>query len=397
MINLLAYWIYRKYTPTLVLVSGTAGKSTTLALIQQCLSRKHRVFTTSYHDSHRWGIPLTFLLLGEKNLGKILRQSCKLLFGRGDYPEYLLLEFGFESQRLVDYWLDRLHVTYLIITSIGRIPAFVEVFAGPEKLQARKARLIEKIQADGAIFLNADDYSLLELQSKAKAPVVLFGLADAEVTATAVEVVCDPQSTPGICGTRFILTTPLGQRPVFLRNLFGKGIVYSCLAATGLLLRLGFSLDEIVLCLEEFPGLPHRLSLRKSPYGYLLLDDSYHISESSFHQALAILQQLPAKRRILVLGDVLNIGKYAFEVHQGFGEVVAGTIDYLITFGVKSKFTQEAAIEAGLSESQTKHFYQAELPALTEFLKGLLKAGDLVLITGDSLLKLTLVAEALLQ
>jgi UDP-N-acetylmuramoyl-tripeptide--D-alanyl-D-alanine ligase len=405
MLNLLAYWVYRKYKPTLVLVSGTDGKSTVLAMLYQCLSKKKRVFATSYHYSHFFGIPLTFLLLGEKNFWKILLQSLKLLFCRVNYPDYLLLEFGFESPALVDYWLKKLHINYLIITSIGKIPAFVEVFAGPEQLQAKKVRLIQAVQVDGAIFLNADDYSLFELSTAARAPVFLFGLsqslndsqqAGVGIIAKNVELICNPNSAPSICGTRFTLMTTVGQRPVFLRNLFGKGVVYACLAAAGLLQRLNFSLDEIAMCLEEFSGLPHRLSLHKSPYGYFVLDDSHHISEASFRQALAVLRQLPAKRKILVLGDILNIGKYALEAHQSFGEEVAETVDYLVTVGVKSKFTQEAAIEAGLKQNQAKHFFQTEVQALTEFLKGFLRVGDLVLIIGDYRLKLTMVAEALL-
>ncbi len=411
MINFFANLIYRKYQPKIILVSGSDGKSLTVAIIESGLKRTKSVFNANYHADHRLAAPLTFLLLPEKNQTglkkiswfKIVSRFLKLYFSRVAYPEYLIIEFGFERPDLVDYWISRIKIDYLIITATTKFPPFADVFAGPDKILARKKILVKKADELGAVCLNADDLNLVELGPAARAKVVFFSLrqfdlpAEASdwIRAAAIEIYCNLETEPEACGTRFELMTPLGQRQVFLKNIFGKGAIYASLAGAGLFLEIGFSLTEVVDVLENFQGLAHRFSLIKSSRGAWILDNSFHLTDQSLEEDLDIFQRLPGRRKILILGDMLNLGRYALEVHQDFGQKIAPKVDYLVAFGVKTKFTVEKAIESGLAEEKTKHFYEDQLKDLIDFAKELIRGGDLVLIAGDKNLKLWLLVEAL--
>ena len=397
MINFLARLIYLKYKPKIVVVSGTAGKSLTINIIDGFLKEKQKVFATSYHKDHKKAIALTFLLEKEFNPLKNLLKAINLLIKNQIYPEFLILEFGFENPKVVDYWLRVIKIDYLIITSIGRIPAFSEVFAGPQNIKRKKEELVKNLKINGYLFLNNDDISCIELGEKYEGNKIYFGLSeDSNFKAKNIELICDIESTPSICGTSFEIESIFGKRKIFLRNLFGKGIIYSTLASIAFLTNLGFGLEEICNHIEKYPGLKHRLNLIKSNKGYYILDDSLHISEASFWQAIDVFQKIPAKRKIIVLGDCMNSGKYALDFHFEIGEALSKICDFIITFGIRSKYTIDSAIGYGFNKEKTKHFFPNQHHELLHYLENIIMPGDLILITGDKNLRLNKIVDFLL-
>lgn len=389
MLNFLAKLIYAKYRPKILVVSGTAGKSLTIQIIKNFLEKKLNIYSTSYHKDHKKAVFLTFILESEyKPLLNFLK-ALKILFFKKNYPDILIIEFGFENPDVIDYWLKNLKVDYLIITSIGRIPAFSEVFAGPENIKKRKRKLVDNVSSNGYIFINNDDISCLELVENFKPNVIYFGFSeDSDFRVENVELICNLESTPSICGTSFEVKSKYGKRKIFLRNLFGKGIIYSSLASLSFLINLGFEFEEICNYLEKIHGLKHRLNLIKSNRGFYILDDSLHLSEASFWQAIDIFQKIPAKRKIIILGDCLDSGKYALDFHFEIGEILSKICDFIITFGVRSKYTIDSAIAYGFEKEKTKHFYNNQHHELLHFLENLLNPDDLILITGDKRLNL---------
>lgn len=389
MFNFLAKLIYLKYRPKILVVSGTAGKSLTIHIIKHFLEKKTKVYSTNYHKDHKKSIFLTFILESQYKPFSNFLKALKILLTKISYPEILIIEFGFEEPKVIDYWLKFLKLDYLIITSIGRIPAFSEVFAGPENIKKRKKRLIENLSVNGYAFINNDDISCLELVEKSKYNVTYFGLSeDSDFRAENIELICNLESTPSICGTSFEINSKYGKRKIFLRNLFGKGIIYASLASCAILVHLGFNFEEICNYLEKFSGLKHRLNLIKSSKGYYILDDSFHLSEASFWQVIDIFKKIPAKRKIILLGDCLDSGKYALDFHFEAGEILSNICDFIITFGIRSKFTIDSAVAYGFEKENTKHFYNNQYHELLHFLDELLRPDDLILITGDKRLNL---------
>ncbi len=389
MLNFLAKIIYKKYRPKILVVSGTAGKTSTISIIKSFLENKIKIFATSYHRDHKKAIPLTFILEKESKPFLNFLKALKLIFFKKDYPELLILEFGFEDKKLVDYWVKDLKIDYLIITSIGKIPAFSEVFAGPENLKRRIKNLAKNISVNGYIFVNNDDISCIEVVEDLETNKVYFGFSeDSDFRGVDIDLICNLETTPAICGTSFQIISQFGKKRIFLRNLFGKGIIYSCLASTAFLFNFGFDLEEIGNFLEKITGLPHRLNLIKTKKGFYILDDSLHLSQSSFWQAIDTFEKIPAKRKIVLLGDCLDAGKYALDFHFEIGEILSKVADFIITFGIRSKYSIDSAISYGFDENKTKYFYPNQAHELLHFLENLLIPGDLILITGDKRLNL---------
>jgi len=390
MLNLLAKLVYLKFKPKIIVVSGVSGKTTTIETIKRFLKNKKQIFAVEYHKDHKLAIPLTFILEKEYNFLKNILKAIKILFFQKEYPEYILLEFGFESPKIVDYWIKNLMIDYLIITSIGEVLVYSEVFAGPENIKRKKKKLVEKVKSNGLIILNNDDISCLELVEKEnKNNVVYFGFSeDSDFRCSHYEIICNLYSTPYICGTSLEINSKFGKKRIFLRNLFGKGIIYSCLASIALLYNLGFELEEIANYLETFSGVKHRGDLIKSSRGYYILDDSLHLTQASFWNIFDIFTKIPAKRKIALIGDCISAGKYGLEFHFEIGEKLKDVCDFVITFGLRSKYTIDSLIAYGFDEGKTKHFYHTQSYELLNFLEKLLEPDDLLLITGDKRLNL---------
>jgi len=397
-LNFLAKYVYKKYNPQLILITGSSGKTLTLETIKRFLKNKKNIFATKYHKDHILSISLTLILEDKYNLFINILKALKLLLLKNKhYPEIIILEFRLEKPKITDYWLDILKIDYLIITSIGKIPPYSEIFGSPENLKNKYLKIAEKLNEGSVFITNGDDLSCLDIYEKAGGSLkILFGLNnDNDITAKDIKIICDIDSIPSTCGTYFSLENRETTKRIFLRNLFGKHIIYSSLAAYSLLTNMGFNPNEITDYFEKFSGVKHRSMLIKSKNGFYILDNSYHLTLESFYENMEIFKQIPAKRKIIVIGDMLSLGKYAFEIHQEIGKNIINVCDFIIGFGIKSKFTLESAINYGFNPEKTKHFFHNELNKLKEFLLDFLENEDLILITGDKNLNLHLLVDYL--
>jgi UDP-N-acetylmuramoyl-tripeptide--D-alanyl-D-alanine ligase len=122
------------------------------------------------------------------------------------------------------------------------------------------------------------------------------------------------------------------------------------------------------------------------------LDDTYNSSPIAVHAAFDLMKSLKAKRKIAVLGDMRELGKYEAQAHEEIGRLVKGVFDILVTAGQASALTAEAAKDAGMAESAVSHF---ETTAEAVFpVRDLLKAGDLVLIKASHSLHFEQIVDA---
>lgn len=387
MLNFLAKIIYKIHRPKIILVSGTSGKTQTISLIYHIVQDHYKVYKTSYHQNHQKGILLTFFLSKKPSFGYNFFRGLKLIFSK-QYPEYLILEFGLEKPNIIENNFSWLQIDYLIITSLGKIPAFLEYFAGPESLLKEYQKLFSILKEDAKIFLNGDDYTLLEIKEKSKKPVITFGLQENnDITAKNISIICNPEQYLNHCGTRFDIYYQEKLYPVFLKNLFGKGLIYASLVSFLVAKELNIDFKEIVRDIESFPGLPGRGILLKTKKGAFILDESAHASLASVQFALQNLQQMPVKRKIFVLGDLLHLGEYSFEAHSLIGKQ-ANFVDYFFGFGIRAQVSVDKAIEAGLDIAKTQKILHTDKEKLITELTKVIQPDDFILITGDRELNL---------
>ncbi|MBI4087445.1 MAG: UDP-N-acetylmuramoyl-tripeptide--D-alanyl-D-alanine ligase [Candidatus Liptonbacteria bacterium] len=409
----LAVWRYR---PGIIGITGSVGKTSTKLAVQAVLGGERRVRASAGNLNSDLGLPLTILGdWSEKELALVSRDQPphtarirKLFFwakvilssfwrvlfaARSSYPDILVLEYGADRPGDLKYLLGIARPNISVITAIGDIPVHVEFFAGPDDVAREKARLIEYLPSAGFAVLNRDDDSVMNLKDRTRAHVITFGFAsDADVRISRFENRTEGDVPAGIS---FKLEYGGSLVPVRLDGVFGKAQSYASAAAAAIGLVFGLNLVKISEALKKYVPADSRMKLVPGIKHTHLIDDSYNASPLSMHAALDTLKSLPAKRKMAVLGDMLEIGKYAIEAHERAGRLAGKFLDVLITVGPRAKFIAEEARKSGMRRNKIYSFDTAD--AAKREVQNLMKKGDLVLIKGSHAMELNKVVEEVKQ
>lgn len=408
----MARLIIWRYRPGIIGITGSVGKTSAKLAIRAVLERERKVRISSNNLNNDLGLPLTILGNWKPNdlrlvsrdqpphtarirkfffwLKVIISSIFRIIFAsRANYPEILVLEYGADRPGDLRYLLSIVRPNISVITAIGEIPVHVEFFSGPDEVAKEKARLIEYLPSAGFAILNYDDESVMNLKDRTRAHIMTFGFArGAEVQITGFENKSESGRPTGIAfklehGGRFV--------PVRLDGVFGRTQAYAAAAAACVGLVFGLNLVKISENLKNYEPAKSRLELLPGiKYSYMI-DDSYNASPLSMHAALDVLKSLPAKRKVAVLGDMLEIGKYTLEAHERVGRLTAKFVDVLVTVGLRAKFIAEAAKGAGMKKN-TVYVFETADDAL-EPVKNLVRKGDLVLVKGSHAMELNKVVD----
>jgi UDP-N-acetylmuramoyl-tripeptide--D-alanyl-D-alanine ligase len=407
----LARWTIWRYRPGIIGVTGSAGKTSTKLAIQAVLERDRRVRVSSGNLNNDLGLPLT--ILGDwtaeelalvsratpahtarfKKLAfwtKVIFSSAwRIVFVSPDYPEILILEYGADRPGDIKYLLGIARPNISVITAIGEIPVHVEFYGGPDEVAREKGRLIEYLPVGGFAILNGDDETVKNLQSRTRARVMTFGFEKgSEVRMSRFEnKVRDGQPV----GISFKIENGSAVVPVRIDNAFGRAHAYAAGAAAAVGLVFGMNLVTISEALARYQAPESRMQLLPGIKYTNIIDDSYNASVIAMRSALETLQALPAKRKIAVLGDMLEIGKYTPEAHEMVGRMVPGAADVLFTIGPRAKFIAEAALGKKMKRANIFSFDTADdgRKPIQDFIK----KGDLILIKGSHSMRLDKIVE----
>jgi len=206
-----------------------------------------------------------------------------------------------------------------------------------------------------------------------RARIVRYGVsAEADVRAEAIH-------SQGLRGVEFDLFAD-GQRRHVRLPLLGAHSVHAALAATAVALEEGLSPSEIAEALHELTPVL-RLLIVEGINGSRIIDDSYNASPESVLAALNLLRELPGRRKVAVLGDMLELGSEEGPGHRRVGTRAAAVVDHLITLGLRSSLTAEEARRAGLPSNQVVEASSHD--EIVEQLRTWLRPGDDVLVKGS--------------
>ena len=126
----------------------------------------------------------------------------------------------------------------------------------------------------------------------------------------------------------------------------------------------------------------------------VIIDDTYNSSPVAAKAAIEVLKDIEGKRKIAVLGDMLELGRYTEEEHRTLGEIVCGVADVLVIVGPRSKFIGDGALEKGFKEKNIIYFDNSTKAG--EFLKGFIKKSDVILMKGSQGVRLERAVEAIM-
>jgi UDP-N-acetylmuramoyl-tripeptide--D-alanyl-D-alanine ligase len=262
-----------------------------------------------------------------------------------------------------------LNATAGIITSVG--PVHLEGFGSLEGVMKEKCSLAAHVSSDGFIVINHDDIPVDRIRSQFKGKIITFGSTDsAEYYATAVRQ--DLRK-----GTEFLIN---GGEPAAI-PVPGMHNVLNALAATAAARELGIDFDRIRRGLSSFAGGKMRMEIMEI-YGAMAVNDAYNANPRAMRESISTIMAMPAARRILALGDMLELGEYADEAHHSLGLYLGqAKPDLVYLLGESSGVVRSGALESGMHSEQIHCCARGEEIAAS--LKSILRPGDLLLVKGS--------------
>jgi UDP-N-acetylmuramoyl-tripeptide--D-alanyl-D-alanine ligase len=361
----IAWFWRRRLTLRVIGITGSVGKSTTKEVVAQVLAEKYRTLRNTGNLNNEIGLPLTILRLS-------------------DGHERAVLEMGFYVPGEIKFLCEIALPHVGVVTNIGTVHA--ERAGSQEAIAQGKSELVQSLPPapEGAAILNFDDPLVRDMQRLTKARVFFYGLSpEAELWADGIEGL-------GLDGVRFRLHYH-GETMHVRIPMIGRHSVETALRATAVGLVEGLSWQEVLA------GLSHghtqlRLVVVRSQTGALLLDDTYNASPESMLAALNLLSEMDGRRKIAVLGDMLELGQYEQQSHQMIGMRAAQVADVLITLGPRAHGYAEAARRAGTKTPRIFEFTDSD--AVISWLTENLSAADVALLKGSHGLRMDRIVAA---
>ena len=408
----LAQFTIWRYRPGIVGVTGNVGKTSTKLAIAAVLSAERKVRWSRGNLNNELGLPLTILgnwgpdelhmvsreqPAGSRRLGKIIFWTSVIakslhrliLPKRADYPEILVLEYGADRPGDIKYLLNLARPNVSVITAIGDLPVHVEFFNGPQELAREKARLIECLPSAGFAILNFDDPTVMALKDRTRGHVMTFGFnRGADMQVSNFENRTEGERPVGIA---FKLQYGGHSVPVKIDGALGRAQAYAAAAASCVGIVFGMNLLRIAEAMRDYIPADSRMQLLAGIKETYIINDAYNASVKSMESALETLRDLPAKRRVAILGDMLEIDPYAIEAHERIGRAAAQAADILVTIGPRAKFIAAAAMKARMRKGNIYSFDTADEARQT--VQSLIKKGDLIAIKASRAMHLEKIVE----
>jgi UDP-N-acetylmuramoyl-tripeptide--D-alanyl-D-alanine ligase len=386
-----ARWAVKRSHPVVVGITGSVGKSSTKEAIATVLGARFSVRKSKKSYNSELGLSLAILGLETawKNpIGwiKNIYRGWSVIKSK-NVPAMLVLEMGVDRPKDMDALTSIVRPTIAVVTPIGDTPVHVEFFPSAEDIAREKSKILKTLTVQGHAILNSDDEIVLAMKEKTNAHVVTYGFGkDADIKASNYQITED--------GISFKVDFEGASVPVRLRDCYGKHHVYPALAAMAVGSIFGLNLIESAEALQRYSSPPGRLCKIKGIKSSTILDDSYNASPLSVHAALDTLRDFDAERKIFVFGDMLELGRHTIDAHKAVGMMAAESINFFVTIGPRTKFAAEEAIKHGLKKAQVVSFSLSSEAA--EYLKNIVREGDLILVKGSQGMRTERVVEELM-
>ena len=346
-------------------ITGSVGKSTTKELIASVLEQRFSTFKNPGNLNNEIGLPLTILGLSEGH-------------------QQAVLEMGFYVPGEIEFLCEIARPHVGVVTNIGTVHA--ERAGSQEAIAQGKSELVQALPAapEGTAILNYDDPRVRDMADKTNARVLFYGLdPKADLWADQVESL-------GLEGIHFRLH--YRQEVLYLKvPLIGRHSVHTALRAAAVGIAEGLNWQEIVNGLRA-GHTQLRLAAVRAQSGALLLDDTYNASPQSMLAALNLLGEMNG-RKIAVLGDMLELGRYEWQGHEMVGRRAAEIVDQLVTLGERGRMIAAAACRVGFSPEKVTELNDSE--QAINHLKEYLQSNDVVLVKGSRGMRMDRIVAAL--
>lgn len=403
LLQLEARAVLNKYRPKIVAVTGSVGKTSTKDAIYAVLSVAYFARKSSKSFNSEIGVPLT--ILGLPNAWnnplawlKNLLDGFLLIILPHIYPQWLVIEVGADRPGDIKSIASWLRPDIAVVTRLGEVPVHIEFFDSGEQVRREKSELVQAVGKDGTVILNADDKLVSTLRPMAKGKVMTYGsTTPADVSGTDFRLIYD--ITPPFFPTGISFQASIGDKKnsVEMSGVLGRQHMYTALAAltvaeavasampittkTGAKTRR-IDFEMAVKALRDHCSAPGRMKLLQGVNNTCIIDDSYNSSPIAANGALDTLKNVNcAGRKIAVLGDMLELGRYSHDEHEKLGVQAAEIADEIYAVGTRARGILSSALAVGFPEARAFGFDDSA--SAGEALRHNLKEGDIVLVKGS--------------
>lgn len=369
----LAAAVIREWGRPVVAITGSSGKTTTKELTAMTLSERFRVHRSTMNLNNLYGLPLSVLEM----------------VSRGMSPEQFdvaVLEMGMSTPGEIKRLCEIAPPHIGVVTNVSA--AHLEFFSSVEAIAMAKVELIDSLGASGTAALNADDERVLRMRERHSGRTITFGIASAaDVRACNI----DAQRAGA---TSFTLSIGEHEGRVEL-PLPGAYNVQNAIAAAAAGCAMGLSFAEILRGLERAKPADKRGQLLRFREGFTLIDESYNSNPRALAMVLDMIAAMKdARRKILVAGEMLELGARSAELHEECGRRAAAS-GLAIVIGVRGH--ARAMVEAARGEGMTagQAFFCESSEQAAERLCALVQPGDVIVVKGSRGVRTEVVVTAL--
>lgn len=344
----IAAWARHEWGGEVVGVTGSAGKTTTKDIIAAMLSVAMPVGKSIGNLNNHVGVPLSLLRLPRDARVAVIELAMNHASEIRDLSAIARPEIG-------------------VVTNVGQ--AHIEAFDSIQGVAAAKRELIEALPPDGTAVLNADDPLVARFRDVHPGRTVTFGLGDgADVRARDVELTEQ--------GLRFQV-----DGVAFASPLIGRHNLLNLLAGIAVAGVFGIPPRQLTEVVKQFTTGAMR-GERFFHDGILILNDCYNSNPDAARAMIDVLRDTPAKRRIAVLGEMLELGRWAGSLHREVGRYVASSgIDVLVGIRGEACHLVDAAKEAG--QAVDAAFFFSDAAQAGDQLRKIAQPGDVILFKGS--------------
>ncbi len=332
------------YNIPVVAITGSVGKTTTREMISSVLSYKYKVLTPIKNYNNHIGLPFTLLNLDDHT-------ACVLEMGMNHFGEISLLSKIAKP-------------TIAVITNIGT--SHIGNLGSKENILKAKLEILDGMNDKGILIVNNDDELLKNVNYKNK---ITIGI----------------NNDSNYIGTK-LTNNKIKINGIKIKNQnINTAFVYNALNAFAVGKILKVNNWNIKKALNEYAPHDNRLQIKESKSGTIIIDDSYNASYESIKVALETLQKYN-KRKIVVLGDIKELGDKAVEIHQSLGDLIGG-VEILVTVGEYTKY-----IKANIKNENFNNNDDA-----INYLKKVIRKDDIVLVKASNAMKFNEIVNALIE
>lgn len=353
------------YNIPVIAITGSVGKTSTKDIIASVVATQFKVLKTQGNLNNHIGLPLTIL-------------------GLKDH-EALVVEMGMNHLGEISVLSKIAKPNIAVITNVGT--AHIGNLGSRENILKAKLEILDGLKEDGILIINNDNDILNSWINKCTEDekVITFGIEN-KSDVMAFNIIQNENSS------KFEIIEKNKKERIMV-PIAGKHFIYNALSAIAVGVKLGIPIDKIKKGIQNFELSKNRMEFINLTDDITIINDCYNANYDSMKAAIEYLGKISIKRKIAILGDMLELGEFSDELHRRVGEeIIKNKIDVLITVGKMGEIISNTAKETDTVVYQCENNEEA-----IKIIKGIMKKDDIILVKASNGMKFKNIIKALVQ